>query len=266
MVAQAQVTQAFESHVCFQVLSVRVDAVQIADVVARMEEWINNRTRCHMIAPTGMHGIVEAQHDPSFKEILNATDAVVPDGMPLVWLGRRSGHHLPRRVYGPDLLLEFCEKTAGRGYRHFFYGGEPGVPERVAESLKRRFPAIEVCGTFSPPMRPLDPQEDKQIGTLISRAAPDVLWVGLGTPKQERWMHEHRDQLQVPVLVSVGAAFDILSGRRKQAPRWMREHGLEWLHRLGRQPWRWRRMLALPRFVVLVLVQGRRGSPAEGSP
>ncbi len=230
--------------ISFEALGVQVHAVQTQDVVARMEEWIRNHSRCHTIAPTGMHGIVEAQHDPSFREILNSTDAVVPDGMPLVWLGRRRGHHLPRRVYGPDLMLEFCEKTAGRSYRHFFYGGEPGVPERVAESLKRRFPTIEVCGTLSPPMRLLDPEEDKEIATLISRAAPDVLWVGLGTPKQERWMHEHRDQLHVPVLVSVGAAFDILSGRRNQAPRWIRERGLEWLFRLLQEPRRlWRRYL-----------------------
>jgi len=230
--------------ISFEALGVQVHAVQTQDVVARMEEWIRNHSRCRTIAPTGMHGIVEAQHDPSFREILNSTDAVVPDGMPLVWLGRRRGHHLPRRVYGPDLMLEFCEKTAGRGYRHFFYGGEPGVPERVAESLKRRFPAIEVCGTLSPPMRLLEPEEDKEIAALISHAAPDVLWVGLGTPKQERWMHEHRDQLHVPVLVSVGAAFDILSGRRNQAPRWMRERGLEWLFRLLQEPRRlWRRYL-----------------------
>jgi len=179
-------------------------------------------------------------------------DLVVPDGMPLVWLGRRRGHHLPRRVYGPDLMLEFCEKTAGRGYRHFFYGGEPDVPERLADSLKRRFPTMEVCGTFSPPFRSLGPEEDQEIVTMISRAAPDVLWVGLGTPKQERWMHEHRDKLHVPVLVSVGAAFDLLSGRRNQAPRWMREHGLEWLFRLLQEPRRlWRRYLIDgTRFVV----------------
>jgi N-acetylglucosaminyldiphosphoundecaprenol N-acetyl-beta-D-mannosaminyltransferase len=225
-----------------------------------MEEWIHNHSRCHTIGPTSMHGIVEAQHDPSFKEILNSTDAVVPDGMPLVWLGRRKGHHLPRRVYGPDLVLEFCEKTAGRGYRHFFYGGEPGVPERLAESLKRRFPTIEVCGTFSPPMRPLDPEEDKEIVSMISRAAPDVLWVGLGTPKQERWMHEHRDQLQIPVMVSVGAAFDILSGRRNQAPRWMREHGLEWLFRLLQEPRRlWRRYLIYgTEFIAYLAANGLR--------
>src|SRR5258708_4350562 len=251
----------------FEVLGVRVDAVQTEDVVARMEGWICNRSRCHTIAPTSMHGIVEAQHDPSFKEILNSTDVVVPDGMPLVWLGRRKGHHLPRRVYGPDLVLEFCEKTAGRGYRHFFYGGVQGVPERLAESLKRRFPTIEVCGTFSPPMRPLDPEEDKEIVSMISRAAPDVLWVGLGTPKQERWMHEHRDQLHVPVLVSVGAAFDILSGRRNQAPQWMRDQGLEWLFRLLQEPRRlWRRYLVYGAQFIAYIVVDRlqaRGSDAR---
>jgi len=141
-------------------------------------------------------------------------------------------------------MLEFCEKTAGRGYRHFFYGGEPGVPERLAETLKRQFPAIEVCGTFSPPFRSVTPEEDQEIVAMISRAAPDVMWVGLGTPRQERWMHEHREKLQVPVLVSVGAAFDILSGRRKQAPQWMRERGLECLFRLVQEPRRlWRRYL-----------------------
>src|SRR5438552_4027506 len=244
----------------FEVLGVAISAVQTQDVVARMEEWIHDGSRCHTVAPTSMHGIVEAQRDTSFKKILNSTDAVVPDGMPLVWLGRRSGLHLPRRVYGPDLLLEFCKTTAGRGYRHFFYGGEPGVPERLAESLKRRFPAVEVCGTFSPPFRPLNSEEENGIFNLISSAGPDVLWVGLGTPKQERWMHEHRDRLHVPVVVSVGAAFDLLSGRRYQAPRWMREHGLEWLFRLLQEPRRlWRRYLVYgARFLVYLAVDSLR--------
>jgi N-acetylglucosaminyldiphosphoundecaprenol N-acetyl-beta-D-mannosaminyltransferase len=244
VIAQVPTTQIVTEHRSCRILGVQIRAVQIADVIARMEEWIHDRGGCHSIAATSMHGIVEAQRDPAFKEALNSTDLVVPDGMPLVWLGRRAGFDLPRRVYGPDLMLAFCEQTAGRGYRHFFYGGEPGVPERLAESLKQRFPAMEVCGTFSPPFRPLDPEEDREIGEMICRATPDVLWVALGTPKQERWMRDHKGKLNVPVLVSVGAAFDIHSGRRSQAPAWMREHGLECLFRLLQEPRRlWRRYL-----------------------
>jgi N-acetylglucosaminyldiphosphoundecaprenol N-acetyl-beta-D-mannosaminyltransferase len=228
----------------FKTLGVRVNAIQISDVVAYMEQWIHERGRCYSIAATGMHGVVEAQRDPHFKEILNATDLVVPDGTPLVWVGRRQGHDLPRRVYGPDLMLAFCEETQGQGYRHFFYGGEPGLAEQLARSLRRRFPGMQVAGTYSPPFRPLTNQEDSEIVTMISRAAPDVLWVGLGTPKQERWMHEHGDRLNVPAVVGVGAAFDMISGRHRQAPRWMREHGLEWLFRLFQEPRRlWRRYL-----------------------
>jgi N-acetylglucosaminyldiphosphoundecaprenol N-acetyl-beta-D-mannosaminyltransferase len=228
----------------FDVLGVRTHAAQIGEVVERMQGWIRARDRCHSIAATSMHGIVEAQHDPSFKDVLNATDLVVADGMPLVWLGRRQGHLLRRRVYGPDLLLAFCEDGARQGYRHFFYGGEPGVAERLAESLKTRFPGLNVVGTCSPPFRKLSANEDEEMVEMISRAAPDVLWVGLGAPKQERWMHEHRSRLGVPVLVGVGAAFDMLSGRGKQAPRWMREHGLEWFFRLSQEPRRlWRRYL-----------------------
>jgi N-acetylglucosaminyldiphosphoundecaprenol N-acetyl-beta-D-mannosaminyltransferase len=228
----------------FETLGVRVHAVQLQGVVSCMAKWIHDRNRCHSIAATGMHGIVEAQNDPSFREVLNATDLVVPDGMPLVWLGRRRGHDLPRRVYGPDLMLAFCEETEGQGYRHFFYGGEPGVAERLAESLKHRFPGIQIAGTFSPPFRPLSKEEGEQHTAMISRASPDVLWVGLGAPKQERWMDEHKSQLDVPVVVGVGAAFDMLSGRRRQAPPWMRDHGLEWLFRLLQEPRRlWRRYL-----------------------
>lgn len=228
----------------FDVLGVNLNATQIPDVVAQMEEWICGRGPCHCIAATSMHGIVEAQGDPTFKRTLNTTDLNVPDGMPLIWMGRRQGHFLPRRVYGPDVLLAFCKMTDGCGYRHFFYGGEPGVAEKLAKSLQARFPGLRTVGTLSPPFRPLTAEENENIVNQISNASPDIVWVGLGTPKQERWMHEHKNSLRVPVLVGVGAAFNILAGRRRQAPRWMREHGLEWLFRLLQEPRRlWRRYL-----------------------
>jgi len=245
---------------CFGVLGVRINAVQIGQVVERMLGWIRERDGCHSIAATSMHGIVEAQHDPSFKEILNSADLVVPDGMPLVWLGRRQGHFLSRRVYGPDLVLAFCEATAGQCYRHFFYGGEPGVADRLAASLKARFPGLNVVGTCSPPFRALRAEENDEMAEMIGRAAPDVLWVGLGTPKQERWTHEHKSRLPVPVLVGVGAAFDMLSGRRKQAPRMIREHGLEWFFRLVQEPRRlWRRYLVYgSQFIAYLLLERLR--------
>lgn len=239
----------------FKALGVRVDAVQLQDVVTRMEEWIHDRGPCHSIAATSMHGIVEAQRDPSFKRILSTTDLNVPDGTPLVWMGRRRGHVLPRRVYGPDLLLAFCEATGGKDYRHFFYGGEPGVAERLVKSLQRRFPGMQIAGTFSPPFRSLNDEEEEEIADLISNTAPDIVWVALGTPKQERWMHEHKSFLRVPLLVGVGAAFNMLSGRRRQAPRWMRERGLECLFRLMQEPRRlWRRYLVCGAQFITYLV------------
>ena len=259
MAAQPRLAQAPKERPCFRVLGVRVNAVQIADVVDQMKEWIRERKGCHSIAATGMNGIVEAQHNPEFKEILNATDLVVPDGMPLVWLGRRCGHVLPRRVYGPDLLLAFCEKTAGCGYRHFFYGAErePDLPERLAEKLKQRFSGTLVAGTYARPVKSANVEQEDGIVSRVSRAAPDVLWVGLGELRQVRWMHEHRNKLNVPVIVGVGAAFDMLSGRRRQAPKWMREHGLEWLFRLLQEPRRlWRRYLIYgTEFVVLAVLE-----------
>jgi N-acetylglucosaminyldiphosphoundecaprenol N-acetyl-beta-D-mannosaminyltransferase len=209
-----------------------------------MEEWIERRQECRYIAVTGMHGIMEARHDASFRDILNCASMVVPDGMPLVWLGRLKGHPLKRRVYGPELMLDFCERSARKGFRHFFYGGGPGVAKKLADEMSNRFPGLVVAGTSSPPFRNLTEGEEKELVNQISQAAPDILWVGLGTPKQERWMHEHSSRLGAPVLVGVGAAFDILSGEKKQAPAWMREHGLEWFFRLLQEPKRlWRRYI-----------------------
>ena len=238
--AQAQFKP--EHNPAFQVLGVRVNAVQIPGVVGQMEDWISERSGCHFIAVTGMHGVTEAQHDLLFKEILNTADLVVPDGMPLVWLGRLRGHSLRRRVYGPELMETFCQST-GPKYRHFLYGGAPDVPSLLAGVMREKY-GINVVGEYSPPFRALTEQEDEEILAQIHAAKPDIIWVGLSTPKQERWMYEHRSRLRVPVAVGVGAAFDLNSGRAKQAPRWMRENGLEWSFRLIMEPRRlWRRYL-----------------------
>jgi N-acetylglucosaminyldiphosphoundecaprenol N-acetyl-beta-D-mannosaminyltransferase len=226
----------------FKVLGVRVNAVQIPEVVEQIDRWIAEATTCHFIAVTGMHGVTEAQHDDCFKRILNSADLVVPDGMPLVWLARRHGYSLRRRVYGPELMQTFC-RASGSKYRHFFYGGVQGVSTRLANILQGEC-GINVAGDYSPPFRSLSATEDEEIVALINNAKPDVLWIGLSTPKQERWMYDHRPKLRVPVVIGVGAAFDLKTGRTRQAPHWMREHGLECLFRLLTEPRRlWRRYL-----------------------
>lgn len=230
------------SDPCFSVLGIRVSATQIPNVVASMESWIAGHEGSRFIAVTGMHGIMEAQHDAEFAHILNSADLVVPDGMPLVWLGRKRGHVLKRRVYGPELMQTFCAATRSK-YRHFFYGGAPGVARSLANAMKSAY-SVPIAGTMSPPFRNLSEAEHKQILADINSTNADVLWIGLSTPKQEHWMYRSRSALKVPVMVGVGAAFDINTGRIKQAPRWMREHGLEWSFRLCHEPRRlWRRYL-----------------------
>ena len=240
----------------FRVLGVRVNAVQIPQVIDWMEYCIHDRGRARYVAVTGMHGVTESHQNPEFHSVLKEADLVVPDGMPLVWLGRLRGFsHLARRVYGPELMETFCRET-GAKYRHFFYGGAPGIADRLAQVEQERH-GIRIVGTYCPPFRPLTAEEDKAVIAMINEAAPDVVWVGLSTPKQEKWMYEHRNRLQVPLLLGVGAAFDLNSGELKQAPEWMREHGLEWLFRLMAEPKRlWRRYLIQgSRFVWNVLLE-----------
>jgi N-acetylglucosaminyldiphosphoundecaprenol N-acetyl-beta-D-mannosaminyltransferase len=232
----------------FRVLDVRVNSVQIPDVVQILERWIGERVigergRARYVAVTGMHGVSESREDAYFREVLDHADLVIADGMPLVWMGRFQGHkQMKRRACGPELFEIFCRET-GAKYRHFFYGGAPGVADLVSRSLQERH-GIRVAGTYCPPFRPLTEAEEADVQRIVAAAAPDILWVGLSTPKQEKWMYQHRDSFPVPVMLGVGAAFDMSCGRLKRAPKWMREHGLEWLYRLVSEPTRlWRRYI-----------------------
>jgi len=238
------------------VLGVGVSAINMAMALEIIEGWIARREH-HYVCVTGVHGVMESQRDRRLRRIHNQAGLVTPDGMPLVWLSRLKGHRHVARVYGPDLMLTLCERSVARGYRHFFYGGAEGVPEQLVANLRRRFPGLQVVGIYSPPFRPLTPEEDEQVVQMINQAAPDIVWVGLSTPKQERWMATHIGRVKAPVLIGVGAAFDFLAGRKRQAPRWMQRSGLEWLFRLLTEPRRlWRRYLINnPLFVLLVLAQ-----------
>lgn len=233
-------------------LGVRVSLVRPGDALGAIETWIAERSRRY-VCITGVHGIVESRRDTGLRAIHNRADMVTPDGMPLVWLARALGHAGIARVYGPDLMRALTAISPERGYRHFCYGGAPGTPERLADRLRTRHRGLQVVGTYSPPFRDLTPEEDAAIVDEINRAAPDILWIGLSTPKQERWMAAHRALLDVPVIVGVGAAFDFLAETKRQAPAWMGNSGLEWFFRLCTEPRRlWRRYADIvPTFIVL---------------
>lgn len=249
------------------VLGVGISAINLQMAVDTIEEWIRNRKQ-HYVCITGVHGVIESQRDPALKRIHNRSGMTTPDGMPLVWLSRLNGQKHVRRVYGPDLMLLVCEASLVHGFRHFLFGGAEGVPEDLAQQLRNRFPGLQIVGTYSPPFRPLSPSEDESIVRMINEADPDIVWIGLSTPKQERWMAEHLGKLHAPVMIGVGAAFDFHSGRKKQAPRWMQRSGLEWLFRLLTEPRRlWRRYLINnPLFLWLVTLQllRLRQFPLEG--
>lgn len=240
----------------FKMLGVRVHAVQMPDVVERLRLWIDARQAItRFVAVTGMHGIAESRQDGYLRLILNSADLVVPDGMPLVWVGRTKGYPLKHRVCGSELMESFC-KVTGSAYRHFFFGGAAGVAERLAQILHEEH-GIVIAGTYTPPFRPLTDVEETELATLVEDKAPDVFWVGLSTPKQERWMYEHRHKLRVPVMLGVGAAFDMNSGNLRRAPEWMRDKGLEWLFRLVSEPRRlWKRYLVtIPRAACSVCIE-----------
>jgi N-acetylglucosaminyldiphosphoundecaprenol N-acetyl-beta-D-mannosaminyltransferase len=235
------------------ILGVGVSAISMATALASIEFWIGSRRR-HYVCITGVHGVMESQRDPELRRIHNAAGMVTPDGMPLVWLLWANGHHDAGRVYGPDLMVAVLGRSMERGLRHFFYGSSEATLERLQARLQARFPGLHIAGSYSPPFRPLTATEDAAVVEMINGAHPDVVWVGLSTPKQEHWMAGHRDLIEAPVLIGVGAAFDFHAGVVRQAPRFMQRSGVEWLFRLAMEPRRlWRRYLRNnPAFVLRI--------------
>ncbi len=225
------------------ILGVGVSLTDLDQAARQVESFLADGGG-HYVCVCNVDAVVTSLKDPGFRRIQNQADLVLPDGMPLAWGARLLGFGPQRRVRGPDLMLALCQRSLAGGYSHFFYGGREGVPERLARKLVSRFPGLRVAGCFSPPFRPLTPEEDEQVVATINASGADILWVGLGAPKQERWMASHRGRVKVPVMVGVGAAFDFHSGTVKEAPRWMQRSGLEWLFRLSREPGRlWQRYL-----------------------
>ncbi|GGZ97809.1 UDP-N-acetyl-D-mannosaminuronic acid transferase [Streptomyces spiroverticillatus] len=226
------------------VLGTWVSATRPAQAVDEIGRWIETPGLRSYVCVTGVHGVMESVRDPWLRGVHNRSGLTVPDGMPMVWAGRRAGAHGMSRVCGPDLFLSVLQRAAERGWSSYFYGGAEGVPELLGERMAGRYPGLKVAGAYSPPYRPLTAAEDADVVRRINDSGADLVWVGLSTPKQERWMAEHRDRLEASVLLGVGAAFDFHTGRVPQAPLWMQERGLGWAYRLAKEPRRlWRRYL-----------------------
>jgi len=241
----------------FSVLGVEISVLNLRQAVREVLRFLGTGQKGY-VCVTGVHGIVEAQDDPALRRIFNRSFLTTPDGMPLVWLGKLvQGFETMGRVYGPELMLEVFRATEGRGVRHFFYGGKPGVAEELRDAMLRQFPRSEIVGTYCPPFRALTDAEEADFISQVEAARPDVIWVGISTPKQDRFMAEYLDRLPVKLMFGVGAAFDFHTGRVAQAPRWVQQSGLEWLFRLVQEPRRlWKRYATTnPRFVWLLLKQ-----------
>ncbi len=235
-------------------LGVGVHAVTLESTLDHVAVQIKNRDKGYIcLAPA--HNLMACKADPKLRAIFNRSALTVPDGMGTVWFLRLLGHKTGR-VYGPDLLLGACQRGLAAGWRHFFLGGTPEVASLLVTNLQAKFPGLQIGGLFSPPFRKMDENEVRTMVEQIAISQADIVWVGLGSPKQEFWMAEFRERLQAPVLVGVGAAFDFLAGVKPQAPGWMQRAGLEWLFRLLTEPRRlWRRYAIYPLFVVLAGAQ-----------
>ena len=222
----------------------RLDLVQIPDVLNIMQQWIVSKGYGNYIVIANANDMVMGKKNYFIRKTINESSLSVPDGISLVMLSRIYGYPLKKRVYGPDLMLKFLKVAEDKGYSIFFYGSTQQTLGLLTKNLKFRFPHLQIAGIYSAPFRDLTEDEDRKITEKINQASPDVLWIGLGCPKQQLWMYEHKNKLKVPVMVGVGAAFDFLAGTKSQSPRWIRDNGFEWLFRLITEPKRlWRRYL-----------------------
>jgi N-acetylglucosaminyldiphosphoundecaprenol N-acetyl-beta-D-mannosaminyltransferase len=233
-----KVTQVYEGseYSRVDILGVGVSAINMSMAVDQVTRWMEDDAATRYVCVTGVHGVMESQSDPVLMRIHNASGMTTPDGMPMVWAGHRAGASWMERVYGPDLMLEVIERGEPRGWKSFLYGGKEGVVDSLRTKLVERFPRVQIVGTCTPPFRELTPVEDEAVVAEINSSGADIVWIGLSTPKQEKWMAEHADRTGAKVMFGVGAAFDIHAGVKTQAPAWMRRNGLEWLYRVVHEP------------------------------
>jgi len=238
------------------ILGVGVSAINMQQALDTIDYWIRTHDP-HYVCVTPAHAIMDCYRSSELRRIYNHSGLTTPDGMAIVWLLKWQGFQNVERVYGPDLLKAVCQRSLENGYRHYFYGGAPGVAERLSQKIDQKYSGLQIVGLDSPPFRELTPQEDEAAVQKICAANPDIVWIGIGSPRQECWMIDHLKRVGAPVMIGIGAAFDFISGNKPQAPPWMQRNGLEWFFRLANEPRRlWRRyLLNYPRFAVLVLLQ-----------
>lgn len=236
------------------ILGVKINAQTFPDATAALLRWAGDSGRRY-VSTCPVYTLMMCRERPDVHAAVNNADMVTADGMPIVWLQRRLGIPSAERVYGPDVLLALCEATANTGIRHYFWGGLPGVPAALTARLTARFPGLNVAGAYSPPVAEIGTAPDPAVVERLNASGANIVWVGLGSPKQDLWMALYREALDAPLLVGIGAAFDLLAGTKRQAPRWLQRSGLEWLYRLAQEPGRLgRRYLVYnPRFIWLVL-------------
>ena len=225
----------------FEILGVKISAINMEDACDIIRQAITSRKKIY-ISVCPVSTVMECLKDQKMLVSVNSATLATPDGMPVVWLGKMKGHSNIRRVYGPDLMLEACKISAEKGFKNYFYGSSEQVLEKLQKKLKSVFSGLNITGLYSPSFSKLSESEDEEIIKMINNSDSDILWVGLGSPKQDIWMYEHRDKLSVPVMIGVGAAFDFISGTKKQAPKLVQKIGMEWLFRLISEPKRlWKR-------------------------
>lgn len=225
------------------VLGVGISAINMSRALEQLDAWIKTGDR-HYVCVCNVHSVMECRRSEEVRHVFNRAGMVTPDGMPLVWLLRRAGYRDAGRVYGPDLMLATMQTLTTSGVRHYLHGGVAGVADALAARMRARFPGIAIAGTSTPGFGPVAELCNPGVAESINQARPDIVWVGMSSPKQDLWMACMRPQLQAPVLIGVGAAFDFHVGRVPQAPRWMMRSSLEWLFRLMQEPQRlWRRYL-----------------------
>ncbi|MGV8988310.1 MAG: WecB/TagA/CpsF family glycosyltransferase [Cypionkella sp.] len=260
---------AVRQHATTNVLGVSVSALDLTAAVRLVADAVKTGARGY-ICVCGAHGLIECQNDPELRRIHNQAMAVTPDGMPLVWALHADGHKSAGRVYGPDLMQAVFTQGLATGMRHYLYGTTPKNLLELEIRLRRLFPGVVIVGTCAPPFRPLTLLEEGAISAAINMSQADVVWVGLSTPKQEKWMARMRDRLDAPVLLGVGAAFDFIGGNKVGAPKVLQNLGLEWAFRLVTEPRRlWRRYArVVPGYLMLRMLQktGLRTFPIAGAP